>query len=122
MSHNSIHISPKKKAAFDKLKKKAGHLLWEYDLKKLSDSEAGELLMERVMQFGDMNQIRSMMQVYSFSDLAVYFESEGWKQFSNINFNFWHFVLKDYKKKEIDWNKLLHQRQSIRNRFIAWKH
>ncbi|RPI16641.1 MAG: hypothetical protein EHM58_11460 [Ignavibacteriae bacterium] len=105
-----------------KLKRSAGPLLWEYDVKKLSEMELKELLLERVMQHGNMKQIQMLMKIFTFNDLAVFFAGKGWKNFSNIDFNFWYHILKDFKKKEIDWNQLLHQRQSIRNKFIAWKH
>jgi hypothetical protein len=107
---------------FSKLKRSAGSLLWEYDVKKLSNPELKELLMERVMQFGDMKQIQLLLKIASFNDLAVFFSGKGWKNFSNIDFNFWFNILKEFKKKEIDWNQLFRQRQSIRNKYVAWKY
>jgi hypothetical protein len=111
-----------KEKYFEKLKRSANPLLWEFDIRNLSDSEIKNLIMERVMQYGSMKQIQMMMKLFSFSDLAVFFAKDGWKNFSNIDFNFWYHILKDYKKKEINWNQLLHQRQLLRNKYIAWKH
>lgn len=107
---------------FKKLKRSASVLLWEYDIKKLSNKDIEDLLKERVMQFGNMKQIRLMMKVFSYNELALFFASKAWRNFSNIDFNFWYLILKDYKKKEIDWNQLFRQRQSVRNKYVAWNH
>lgn len=107
---------------FEKLKHSARPLLWEYNIRELKDSEIKDLIMERIMQFGNMKQIQMMMRVFSFDDIALFFAKEGWKNFSNVDFNFWYYILRDYKKKEINWNQILHQRQLLRSRYTAWKH
>jgi hypothetical protein len=112
----------KKEKSFQLLKRSAAPLLWEYETKNLADSQLRELIMERVMQYGSMKQIQLMLKVFSFNDLARFFADKGWKNFSNIDFNFWFYILKDYNKKDINWDQLLHQRQSVRSKFIAWKY
>lgn len=111
-----------KEKYFKKLKRSANPLLWEFDLKKLTNAELKELILERVMQYGNMKQIQMMLKLTSFNELALFFSRKGWFNFSNVDFNFWYHILKDYKKKEINWDNLLHQRRSARSKYIAWKY
>jgi hypothetical protein len=112
----------KKEKKFSDLVNSAAPLLWEFDIKKLPDLQLRNLIMERVMQYGNMKQVKAMLRVFSLNDLACFFADKGWKNFSNIDFNFWFYILKEYNKKEINWNQLLRQRQSVRSKFTAWKY
>lgn len=97
-------------------------LLWEYDIRKNNPEKIERIVIERVLQFGDLKQLRWAFKNIGYARILEYFSSRGWQIFSDVNYNYWFHLLKDFKINNIDWQKINTQRLLLKKKNKFWKY
>lgn len=97
-------------------------LLWEYDIKKNDPEKIERMIIERILQFGDIKQLRWAFKNIGYTKIIDYFSARGWQIFSDVNYSFWFYILKNFKKNKIDWQKINNQRSLLKKKNKFWKY
>jgi hypothetical protein len=80
------------------------------------------MIIERVLQFGDVNELRWLFKNIEYTRILDYFSSRGWQIFADVNYNYWYQFLKNFRKNKIDWQKVNKKRLLLKKKNKFWKY